>query len=225
MWLNLATYDVKEEQYREARESAARAESVVRLVAPDSTYALAEAILLGAVARLAPYPRTAEDIRAARDGFDRAIRLFPPQKDLDSFDPLLAKLLAWDMAAGSLGETLGIEGDRDDESTASPPRPPLFEYQQDASVECADVEWVERHAPAYPTRALREGMNGAVFLGYRLDEDLKVKDARVLAEVPVAKFGEMAVRALAEWQAKAMPSGDPVCYRNLTTSILFVIER
>jgi hypothetical protein len=68
-------------------------------------------------------------------------------------------------------------------------------------------------------------MIGAVFLGYRLGEDLKVTDARVLAEVPVAKFGDAAVKAVSEWRAKALPGGDPVCYRNLTTSILFVLER
>jgi hypothetical protein len=43
--------------------------------------------------------------------------------------------------------------------------------------------------------------------------------------VPVAKFGDAAVKAVSEWRVKALPSDDPVCYRNLTTSILFVIER
>ncbi len=228
MWLRLATHDVMEERYFKARESAASAEAVIRRVAPDSTYGLAEAILLGAVARLAPYPRTAEDVRAAQDGFDRAIRLFPPQKDLDNFDPLLAKLLAWDKAADSARETLAVENDTDGEDAeteASPPRPPLFEYQQDASVDCGEIEWLERKAPHYPSRALREGTIGAVFLGYQLGEDLKVRDARVLAEVPIARFGDAAVQAITEWQAKELPTGGPECYRNLTTWIMFMIER
>jgi TonB family protein len=225
MWLRLTTYDVVEERYRTARESAASAEAAMLSAGIDNPHYLASAIMLGGIARLVPYPRKVEDVQAAHNEFSRARRLFPPQKDLESFDPLLAKVLAWDHAADSALATLDYE-DYPDHADAvaeeSPPTPPLFEPA--AFLDCEAFEWANQDAPRFPPLALRDGRIGAVFIGFRLADDFTVKDARILAEVPMDEFGEYALDAVKQWRAKPLPSEDPACYQNLVISIQFVID-
>lgn len=67
-------------------------------------------------------------------------------------------------------------------------------------------------------------MIGAVYVGYAVGEDLRVRDARVLAEVPESRFGEASLEAMTEWRAGALPPGDPACRRNLVTRFTFAID-
>lgn len=226
MWLKLALHDVDTRQYRKAIESAANAETAIRKAYPDASRGLVEAILFGAIARIAPSPRTIENLEAATDQFDRARRLFPPQEDLDTFDPLLAQVLAWHHVTWEALQALYVKKGReqaDSEDDESSPAPPLF--QRNESLECGDFEWEERQPPRYPAGALHDGYFGAVMLGYRLGDDLKPHDARILAEVPSGeRFGKVSLAALSEWRLKAVPTGAPACYRNLVTFIKFIIE-
>jgi hypothetical protein len=226
MWLSLAQADISNRQFKKARKSAMRAEASARSVSPGGVRDLAGAILLQGIARLVPYPRTVEDVQAAHNEFHRARRLFSPQENLDAFDPLLAKLLAWDGAAGAALRSLGREDYPDhaseaDEATA-PPK--LFRYQEDDSINCSEVEWLERPAPQFPSSALRRGSIGAVYVGYRLGDDLTVHEARILSEVPVAEFGDSALKTMTRWRAKELPSGGPECRRNLVTRFAFAIR-
>jgi Gram-negative bacterial TonB protein C-terminal len=226
MWLQLAAGDVADGRYRKGLESAADAEAAILSAAPGDSRGMATAIMLGAIARLVPHPREVEDVQAAHNELSRARRLFSPQKDLDTFDPLLAKVLAWNQAAGAALHSLGHDDYPDHEEygpgNEPPPSPPLFE--RDGNVDCGGVEWLEREAPHYPRGALRRGTIGAVFMGYRLDDDLTIRDVRILAEVPVEQFSEYVLDAVKNWRAKALPSGGPACYENLTVSIQFAIE-
>lgn len=228
MWLQLASHDVTAKEYRKAVESSANAEAAIMKAFPDSVRGLAEAIALGAIARITPRYRTTEDFEAASVQFDRARRLFPPQEDLESFDPLLAQIMAWHHVTWSARHSLFKAEGREPPETESDddaPAPPLFQHQLDDSSECGTPEYLERTAPRYPPGALRQGYLGAVMVGYRLGDDLKVHDARLLAEVPSdGKFGAAALEAVSEWRVKALPGGGPECYRNLITIIRFVIE-
>ena len=226
MWLQLATGDVAAGRYRKGVASAGAAEAAVMNAAPGNSRSLATAIMLGAVARLVPFPRDVEDVQAAHNELSRARRLFPPQKDIDSFDPLLAQVLAWNQASGAALRSLGFEDypDHDEDGSGSepPPLPPLFEREE--TVECGEVEWLEREAPRYPRGALRRGTIGAVFMGYHLEDDLTIRDVRILAEVPKKEFSEYAIAAVNEWRVEKLPAGGPECYRNLTVSIQFAID-
>lgn len=226
MWLRLAAYDAREERYRTAGESAAMAEQAISAtaIASAATHALAEAILIQAVAHLAPYPRRVADVQRAHNDIIRALALFGPQESIDDFDPVLAKVLAWRDATNAALHTLGRDDypDHEDAARKDSERRPIFAHQQ--SVDCPDLEWAERPAPRYPRRALRKGYIGAAYLGYRLGEDGRVYDARVLAEVPQAMFGEAALESVKDWRVDKVPEADPVCLRNLTTSILFIID-
>lgn len=227
MWLRLASEDFAAGEYRKATRSAAKAEAALPKANPEGWRQLAQALLIGAVANLVRSSRDLDDVEAANEQFGRARRLFPPQKDLDSFDPLLAQVIAWHHVSWDLLRALHEAkgrmppGEEDDDS---PPAPPYFQYQADGSLECDDFEWLERAAPDYPRGALRDGYLGAVALGYRLGEDLSVRDARVLAEVPVGeRFGQESLEALSEWHPKSLPSGGSAC--SYVTVIRFVIDR
>ena len=224
MWLQLATGDVAAGRYRKAVASAAAAEAALLNAAPGNSRSLATAIMLGAIARLVPFPRDVEDVQAAHNELSRARRLFPPQKDIDSFDPLLAQVLAWNQASGAALRSLGFEDypDHEEEDGSGSELPPLFEREE--TVECGEVEWLEREAPRYPRGALRRGTIGAVFMGYHLEDDLTIRDVRILAEVPKKEFSEYAIAAVNEWRVEKLPAGGPECYRNLTVSIQFAID-
>lgn len=228
MWVKLTTEYFANEEYRKAMESASRAEAAVRKAKPDASRELAQVIMLGAVARIGRKPRTIDRLEDATVELDRARRLFPPQDDIDTFDPLLAQVRAWQVASEhALKALYKAKGRRapDSDDDESAPYPPLFAYAADESLECGELEWEERTAPDYPFHALNEGYLGAVLLGYRLGEDLKVHDARVLAEVPVGeRFGKVSLDALSDWRVKSLPDGGPECYQNFVTSIGFVIE-
>lgn len=107
IWLRLAASDIAARQYRNALKSATRAEAAIASTLPDEPRELAEAILFAGIARLVPYPRTVDDVQTAHNEFGRARRLFPPQKDVDTFDPVLAQILAWDGAATAALKSLG----------------------------------------------------------------------------------------------------------------------
>lgn len=220
MWLRLAAHDATEKRYRKALDSATMAETAIRKTAPDANRALAEAIAIRGLALLVPFPRKVDDVLAAHKEFDRALGLFELQENIDNVDPLFAQLIAWNAAAGSALSTLDEKAYED-----SPwPNPHIFRHQGDPSIECPSLEW-ERQAPAYPRDALREGYIGATLIGYRVGEDLRVHDARILAEVPQAAFGEVALESVRNWYLKERPPDlHPACLENMTTVIRFAID-
>lgn len=211
MWLKLLSEDFALREYRKAERDAAQAEAAILKADPDAWRELAQVILLGTVASLGRAPWS-HDLEAANQQFDRARRLFPPQKDLESFDPLLAQAMAWRRASWrELQKELGWATpnlDYDD----SPPTPPVFKYQADGSLECDDFEWREKPLPDYPAGAWHGFQLGVVVVGYRLGEDLRVRDARILAEVPPREqFGEISLPTLSGWRAQALPTGGSEC--------------
>jgi hypothetical protein len=207
MWLKLTVEEFSAEEYRNAEVSAAKAEAAILKADPNASRELAKVILLGAVASLGQTRPDRYTFQAAKEQFDRARRLFPPQKDLESFDPLLAQVMAWHRASRrALRKEMGWA------PPDSGPAPPLFQYQADGSLECDDFEWEEQPSPHYPPGAVLHRYYGVVVVGYRLGEDLRVHDARVLAEIPAGEqFGEFSLAALSEWRAKSLPSGGSEC--------------
>ena len=116
MWLNLGQAYLAERQYGQAQEAAERTEAAILETMPDNVHFRAQAVLINGVARLLTRQRTVTRIQTAHNEFSRARRLFQPQKDLDSFDPLLARIMAWNGAAKAALRSMGTEDypDHDD---------------------------------------------------------------------------------------------------------------
>lgn len=227
MWLALAAAAIRDQRYRTAGESAARAESLLRSTAPERSRGLAQALLLGGAAKLAPLSRRIDDVQDAHNAFVRARRLFEPQADLEDFDPLLGQIVAWDGAAGAALKALDREDYPDHEGADGDTvdaMPDLFAAGAYSSEQCDELEWREREPPRYPSGALRRGTIGAVIVGFNLNDDLEITDATILAEVPQKAFGESALESMADWRLAASPVDDPACRRNLLTKFTFVID-
>lgn len=147
IWLRLARGDLTKSRYEKAIESAQRAEEIISTAIPDDYRRKAQAILIGGIAHLSPLPRSIKDVQMAHDEFIRAIRLFPPQKNLDNFDPILAQLLAWNAGADAALYSLRQKEYHNhktksrDEKAAEPIQ--IFEERKKSFDEC-NIEWAKR---------------------------------------------------------------------------------
>jgi len=225
IWLTLATNDITNERYKEALASAARAEASIISAIPHHYRGRGQAILLQGLAVLLPVPRSASDVRIAHRHFVRALNLFPSQKSIDEYDPQFVRIWAWELAAHSALESTNEFAKMpknlirfSEEPLGSP-----FEEPYQSNEEC-NIEWASRPAPDYPWKAARKGYLGAVLAGYRLSGDLKIHDARILAEVPDNLFGEIALEALGNWRLAAPVAALPGCNDNRIAVFRFVID-
>ena len=224
IWIALMTEDFTAGRWADTVDSAARADAALRAAAPDDLEALVKVILAGGAARLLLPRWTEKQILAAHHEFERAQRLFPPQQDIEHFDPLLAQVLAWDAAALAVYRTRYHSGFPDAAADDEQPMPPVLENSGLYDPRCGEIEWQARKSPEYPDAARSAGYIGAVIVGYNLDEDLRVSEPKVLAEVPARKFGHAAASSMSDWQAAPPASDDPVCRRNLLSTFTFVMN-
>ena len=225
IWIALTMEDFAAGRYPDAVRSAASSEAAIRAATPDDTETLAQIILVGGAARIMPVHRTYGQLLAAHREFRRARRLFPPQKDIESFDPLFAQVLAWDAAADAAYRHNRKNGFPDDAARDEPPMPPVFEESGENDDHCGHIEWQSRKPPEYPDEAEKAGYVGAVLVGYNIGDDLKVSDPKILAEVPALKFGYAAASSMSDWRAEPLASDDPACRHNLLTRFTFVIDQ
>lgn len=227
MWLHLATADLKAERYKNARESSAKAEEKLKAITPQDSKNIAQAILFGGVAWVAPYPRTANDIINARRAFIRASQLFEPQQDISNFDPIFAAIMAWDYAAASALSSLPLSAEAHQRHSETPAKleghmPPLIAGRPTNRSERCEFDW-DRKPPRYPSKALRRGYIGAAIIGFHVSPDGAVLEPRVLAEVPQDTFGAHVIKSMENWQAVKMPQA-PDCLRNHITTVSFTIN-
>ena len=218
--LALAVMDFSAERLREAIESATAAEAAILRADETDTVSLTTVGVIKGAALLLQRPRREERIREAQIEFRRVTRLYPLQEDIESFAPGLAQALAWDFAATSLLQSIGERVDANGQEKV----PALFERSRDPDQMCPAIDWASRAAPKYPSDALRKGYVGAVMIGFHIGDDLRVEGARILAEVPAARFGDAVLEAVAGWQAASMENAPPGCRRNRVTRIRFVIN-
>ena len=221
MWLHLAASYFKKEQYPDALDTATKSEHAFEASAPENHSQRANAIIIAGASKLIPFPRKLDDVIAAHEDFSRAVRLFPPQKDFESFDPVLAQAHGWfaaaDAAIGSMGED-----HKETVPRGKGPTPPMFEQSPAPSAGCGS-QWDERLPPKYPSAANRRGYIGAVIAVYDLGDDLSVHNPRILVEVPVETFSKTVLKSMEKWTLKTPPADHPACRDNRTTQFTFVL--
>lgn len=225
IWLELSLNDVGRNKFPEAIGDAARAERMFAETAPQAYRQRGLAIMVQGMSKLIPAPRSTMTVYAAHADFLRAWRLFPTQKDIETFDSVFAKIIAWDYAAHVAYVNVG-----DDDSTKPSDvlphtlsnLPPILENVTWRK-QCAH-EWEERKPPKYPREALRRGFLGSVFIGFHLTEDGRVRDARILGEIPSETFGEAVLKAMQEWKHVLPMDTRPECMLNQTTQATFEVR-
>ncbi|WDI30204.1 energy transducer TonB [Hyphococcus flavus] len=220
MWLGLALSDVQNGRYNHAKKSAPSAEAAVVSVSPEDYRTRATTLILQGIPLLVPTPRHRREIQNSLELFETAIELFPPQKSIDDFDQILAQALAWEHAGHAAYVSDDHRGEAHPEGSYEYT---LFEPRMKSAEECG-IEWTNRSPPKYPPKALQRGYIGAIVVGYSLDDNDKVLEPRILAEVPRGVFGEITLESMKDWRLETTVLDDPQCRKNRLTMFSFIIH-
>lgn len=227
-WLHIARYDMSRNRYSVAVNSATASLRHYEPFRDFSPREYTNALMARGISNVAGTQRNNDDIIDATHDFNAAVEMFPPQTDIETFDPLLAAVIAWDVAARSAAFSDNSGAPQTGSRIRSkPPELPGIESMKWATPrptrdQCQFV-WKNRPAPEFPNSAARSGFLGAVLIGYHLD-GTKVSGARILAEVPQqSEFGESTLDAVEEWELESEPL-DEVCRRNIITTIQFRLK-
>jgi TonB family protein len=70
-----------------------------------------------------------------------------------------------------------------------------------------ELRWLEGGRPAYPAGARAEGAEGHVVVEYRVDEEGRVQDARVIESSPPGVFDGAALAAIRSWRYRPFDDG------------------
>ncbi len=225
-WLRVALFYLSEGESSKAIRASEHAETHFKIVAPDEINYQGNALIVNAAAYLMKRARTEQDIVNAHDAAYRAIFMYPPQENIETFDPHYAAALVWHYVVHSFAKSdavytstrLGEVKLVDDEGF---PRM----WRASTHPEECDIEWKKRKPPFYPTGEEYAGYMGGAMVGYHFDADLNVTEARIIAEVPNSSpFGKAALKAIKTYSLAKNPGAPESCSRNWTTHMLFIIE-
>ena len=188
------------------------------------TCPLASTLVLGAMTRVAGNKRDKEDVAEAIEMLDEAIDLFPPQVSIESFDPLLAKALAWRAAtrAAVLSDNSFMDGVQS-RRHKEPDTARVKWTGQTRRAENCEFDWKKDNKPRYPSSGVVRNMLSGVVIGYHFDATGRTTGARILSEVPAeSEFGRATLKAIKGWSLKSPPK--PGCRFNNLLIMHFYIK-
>lgn len=233
----LAAFHILSKKYKRAQSAGDRGEALASRLNPPDPRLHREILFLAGLSRIAGDLRTELGVYEAVALFDKSFGLYPPQKDIDHFDPLLAQAIAWRQSVKALANSYG--------STPAIPLGSRLPSGEDlkAAYERADARsniddefywetphpdicnpagmWRERKPPSFPARALRKGSVGAILVGYDLDGK-GVARTVVLTDFTEAGFGDAALASMKDWRLN--PGVGQACWKNLISIFLFEIH-
>lgn len=235
-WRTVAVMSLRAGADSKVRQAADLAIESAASLDPIDNRLLAESLIIGAVARLTSQAREGKEIVESIALLDRAIMLFPPQVDIDSFDRLLALALSWRISIRPLAESTDRAAfttgtrlvSRDELRTAyerglsATALQDLFAWSSPKPAICGALTlWASRKSPRYPTRALNKSNVGAIIVGYDLNET-GVERSVLLADFPETGFGEAALKAMKSWRLESPPPSE--CRKNNVMFFTFEIR-
>lgn len=234
-WRTVAMLRMRSGQTPKSRRAADLAIESAAALDPIDGRLLAESLVIGAIARLSSTDRDDTDVIEAIALLDRSFPLFPPQKDIDSFDRLLAQAMAWRLSTNPIADSKDslrfTTGTRLVSSNdmkraferANIARSPqdMYKWEPSTFAGCiGDIKWKERPSAEFPVQALNRGFIGSIIVGYDLNAT-GVERVVLLSDFPDAGFGEAAVKAIKKWTLAAPPS--PACSKNHITFYTFTL--
>lgn len=236
-WRTLAVARIGSRKYAQAKVAADTGAAIAARLDPPAPVLQREILFLAGLARVAGVNRTEEEVYEAVVLFDRTTQLFPPQKDIDHFDRLLAKTIAWRQSLGALADSYGSiptikTGSRlpDGEdlksayerANARSSVDKQYSWETPPPAICAQqLSWRERKLPKYPRSAIVKGSIGAILIGYDVN-GIGVERSVILADFASAGFGAAAVESMKDWRLE--PGSDPACWKNLVTNFNFIMN-
>ncbi|MEM9840126.1 MAG: hypothetical protein AAF830_13350 [Pseudomonadota bacterium] len=133
----------------------------------------------------------------------RLAREFPMQTSIDTFDPYLAQVIAWEsITRGLATPVLGFQGLFDADPSEVLQRQPVvldpMPYFLEPTICAARMHWIEQEK-----KTIRDNTpnNGGVMIGFSFKEDGRVDKARILAEVPAEENGREVLAQVKKWRA------------------------
>lgn len=228
-WLEVARSELSNNYNSTAIKYADIAVEQFEMISLEGDMGLPQALILSGVGRMRPNRNREENLTEAIYRFDRAIEFFPPQESIETFHPLLAATFAWHQASFAIAHSLDdVDVSKIHEKSDRLLGPNAGQYKwvrPRPPEESCQLEWENRQAPEYPSKAGRIGYVGAVLMGYHIDDSGRIYGSRVLAEVPSStKFAENALKVMESWNLKPGFNGPEGCFRNITTSFNYVFE-
>jgi len=229
-WYVLAVYRLKKSKLNRAKSDADNSLSHYETLQNTDTVELVLARITAGVSRIAGGNRSKDDILEAFDLFDRSTLLFPPQKSIEEFHPLLATIIAWRSvtrnAVSSDGRKFGNQpdiGSRIKGKRLHLRADQVIRWENDYS-NCEVIWKSKRKSPKYSTVDANRGYFGSVLIGFHIDQNNKISDIKVLAEVPSrSTFAEASVRAVKKWKIKEVQGGDE-CRQNRLVEFNFILR-
>lgn len=216
-WRSLARVQMDRGAMGQAMESADQAaDEAAKLTVPD-TLLQRDALVLAGMARLALHRggRGRDRLQEAADLLERAIALYPPQTDIDSFDRSLATALLLRESISSLKRS-GRRGKYEE----APGAQGLIPVDHSRYAHCPDPT-IHRVPVSFPREALQDGVVAAVLVGIDFGETA-VDRVVVLAEPSKGGFGEAAIKAIERWTIE--PGVPEECRTNLFQIVSFSIR-
>ena len=206
-WTLISNNELDRRRFDRAKEAADYALTHMRGL-DASNVSLASTLVLGAMTRVAGSKRNKEDVAEAIEMLDEAIDLFPPQISIESFDPLLAKALAWRAAttAAIWSDNSLLDGPRSRKYNDPDQSWRIKWVNKDRLANLCKFDWKKRTDWQYPNPYSFRRELSSVVIGYHLDEMGRTTDLRILAEVsPHAKFGRNTLKEVSKWALKEPP--------------------
>ncbi|MCB1640124.1 MAG: hypothetical protein KDI37_00200 [Xanthomonadales bacterium] len=218
-WRSLARAQLNAGSMLDAAASADRAASEASQLAVPDLSLERDALVLAGLARLSTSrnKRTRELIEEALAQLDRAIPMFPPQRDIDSFDRGYALAILLRTAIDAMADSHGYRASG----------LPTFEVplRIDDGVDrthCPATDgWIKRSPVVFPAEGQTRGQVSAVLLGIDFGET-EVERVVVLAEPQSGGFGKAASDSVKRWTIAA---GIPAeCRTNLLQLVQFSLR-
>lgn len=159
-------------------------------------------------------------LRDAEVMLDHTIKYYPKQADIGSFDKMLGQLLAWRFFVRGMMDTYRMDPDPLFRFEGQSPRGSIPNFLPQP-VYC-NVQWLKQPSPTYSGQASLDGQNGAVILGFDLNEKGQVVKTHEIGSVLGFRFTDKVREAVNKWQADPA-SLSPDCLKNHTTSWKFIL--
>lgn len=216
---NLALRDFHAAEYKSSARWAEKAAALGEALAPKPKGLLAISYAVAGISYGADPFRTPAKITKAAELLDRAIVLFPPQKDIKSIHPLFAQTMAWRFSVNAIAESERRSKalDRVDKELDADA---MCRWEQARPADC-EIKWKERKPGQYPEKAISKGYVGSVLVGYDLN-DVGVENTVVIADVNGEALSPSVLESMRHWKLEEPPISE--CRKNHLTVVSFVLK-
>jgi len=222
MWMNMANIEAKNLRLWTAEPAAQKVVEAIKAVGleKDGGPALSNALIIRAAAGMSGRDRTESRIAWSLDDLDRVIETFEKPKNANNFDPVLATALAWKAVAFQILEDKNLPLPDLDEIA---PLNAAFATYKGAPKNC-NIQWTKNKPANFRGSGVFPGYVGGALISYDISSSGKIKDAKLIAQVPNGQLGREALKTFEKWELAGAPEKHKGCRTNQIVSFIYHSE-